>query len=92
MLLVGVHAVVVAVLGAFVALAAVGGRRRRRHPGAATPFLIFTQSQLFQVGWISPLGGTDLRRRPRQQCPTTPCPAPSSRLLMVTAAVLQSPA
>ena len=36
-------------------VAAVGGRRRRRR-GAATPFLIFTQSQLFQVGWISPLG------------------------------------
>lgn len=24
---------------------------------AATPFLLFTQTQLFQVGWISPLGG-----------------------------------
>lgn len=54
-LLVAVHAVVVAVLArspkvlwrwAVVAAVAVG---------VVTPFLVFTQTQLFQVGWISPL-------------------------------------
>lgn len=55
-LLMPVHAVLVAVL--------TRSRTVRRRwaltgfatVGAATPFLMFTQTQLFQVGWISPLG------------------------------------
>lgn len=88
-LLVGVHAVVVAVLGRSWAVWRRWAVAAAVAAGAATPFLIFTQSQLFQVGWISPLGARTFGDVLQQQYFDDAVPAALlSGLLMVTAAVL----
>lgn len=55
-LIVGVHAVLVATLTGDRGVRIRWGMAALAAAGSVTPFLVFSQTQLFQVGWISPLG------------------------------------
>ena len=55
-LIVGVHAVLVAVLSASTRVRVCWAVAAAAAVAAVIPFLFFTQTQLFQVGWISKLG------------------------------------
>lgn len=88
-LLVAVHAVLVAVQGRTWAVFWRWAPAAAVAVGAATPFLIFTQTQLFQVGWISPLSARTFGEVLQQQYFDDALPvALLSALLVMTAAWL----
>ncbi|GAY19456.1 glycosyltransferase family 39 protein [Mycobacterium sp. shizuoka-1] len=66
-LLLAVHGVVVAVLGESRAVRWRWALAASTAAAAATPFLLFTQTQLFQVGWIAPLGARTVGMMLQQQ-------------------------
>ncbi len=88
-LLIAVHAIVVAVLARSWGVWRRWAVAATVVAGAVTPFLIFTQTQLFQVGWISRLGARTFGDVLQQQYFDDALPAAVlSGLLMFTAAVL----
>jgi mannosyltransferase len=87
-LIVGVHAVLVAVLSDSKRVRVCWAMATFAAVAMVTPFLLFTQTQLFQVGWISPLGATTVGKILQEQYFDHSLPVAVLAGLMIASGVL----